>query len=605
MRSVVALWMVCVLGGIAGAVPSNEATVQAVLDAVARQDSAAFARLVRRDLRVRSIWFEDPDCARQFSGVLELSAERHGDFLRCLATLGLRAAPDGSENRLTLVYEPGVALSFDVYRGEILAMRSLWLGEPTAAPVTERGLASHVFGGNPRIEPEPAVREAIAQAPGGAAFVELMTCVDQAGKLERTRIVQRSSAFDGYVRAVEAAAAARTFAPFVAHGKPVRVCGLELFTYPADRGWGAVPAAAPPLSGGEASEEATVQALLDAIVRQDAAAFARLVPPDAEISSLWFDSVPCAKQFSGRFAPTDANRPALLKCLSGLGLHAAPRGLRLESPDLLEKQLSLIYEPGIALEIGIRDGAVASINTAMAFAADPEAAPVTGDALEAHLVSGTATVEPEPAVRDALARSAHDVAFVQLLACVDRTGELESIRIVRRSRQYDDYVRAVMTAAAKWKFKPFEVHGKAVRACAVDLIAYPPDRRSQVLHRPAAPLAPPPSPAPAPAPATPATDVPEGLLVRIDIDIGIAVVPEQLTWDQIRVLRRNKVIGSFRLCITEAGSVAGVVVLESTGLQAYDAKLMAGIRKWRYRPFLVDGKPAQVCTTAHYGFRRR
>ena len=161
MRSVLAVWIVCAFGATAGAVPSNEATVQAVLDAVASQDAAAFARLVRRDVSLRSIWFEDPDCARQFSGVLELSAERHGAFLRCLATLGLRAAPDGPENRLTLVYEPGVALSFDVYRGEIMAMRSLWLGEPTAAPVTQGALTSHVFGSNPRIEPEPAVREAI------------------------------------------------------------------------------------------------------------------------------------------------------------------------------------------------------------------------------------------------------------------------------------------------------------------------------------------------------------------------------------------------------------------------------------------------------------
>ena len=599
MRGVLALWIVCAFGGTAGAVPANEATVQAVLDAVASQDTAAFARLVRRDASLRSIWFEDPDCARQFSGVLELSAERHGAFLRCLATLGLRAAPDGPENRLTLLYEPGVALSFDVYRGEIMAMRSLWLGEPTAAPVTQGALASHVFGGNPRIEPEPAVREAIAQAPDGAAFVELVTCVDRAGKLESTRILKRSAAFDGYVRAVEAAAGGRAFAPFVAHGKPVRVCGLELFTYPADRGWGAVPPPPPPsLPGGEASENATVQALLDAIARQDAAAFARLMPPDAEISSLWFDSAPCAKQFSGRFAPTDANRPALLKCLSGLGLHAAPRGLRFESPDLLEKQLSLIYEPGIALEIRIRDGAVASIGTAMAFAADPEAAPITADALEAHLVSGTATVEPGPAVREALARSPHDIAFVQLLACVGRTGELESVRIVRRSREHDDYVRAVMAAAATWKFKPFEVHAKAVRACAVDLIAYPPDRRTQVLHRPAAP----PPPPPPPPPATTTTDVPAIALVRIDG--GLAIVPDQLTWDQDRVLRMREVIGSFYLCITEAGSVAGVTMLASTGFQAYDAKLIEGIRKWRFRPFLVDGQPAPVCTTFHYGFRR-
>src|SRR6185436_15774262 len=58
MRGVLALWMVCALGATAGAVPANEATVQAVLDAVATQDTAVFARLVRRDVSLRSIWFE-------------------------------------------------------------------------------------------------------------------------------------------------------------------------------------------------------------------------------------------------------------------------------------------------------------------------------------------------------------------------------------------------------------------------------------------------------------------------------------------------------------------------------------------------------------------
>ena len=172
------------------------------------------------------------------------------------------------------------------------------------------------------------------------------------------------------------------------------------------------------------------------------------------------------------------------------------------------------------------------------------------------------------------------------------------MRIVRRSREHDDYVRAVMAAAATWKFKPFQVHGSAVRACAVDLIAYPPDRRTEVLHRPAAPPAPPPPPPP--PPATP--DVPASLLVRTD---GTGPIePDPVTWDQIIVFRRDRGIGWFRMCITETGVVAGVVMLQSTGFRSYDAKLMEGIRKWRYRPYLVDGQPALVCTTIDAGFRR-
>ena len=97
-------------------------------------------------------------------------------------------------------------------------------------------------------------------------------------------------------------------------------------------------------------------------------------------------------------------------------------------------------------------------------------------------------------------------------------------------------------------------------------------------------------------------DVPAIALVRIDG--GLPIDPDQMTWDQSRVLRRRRVIGSFYLCITGGGNVASVTMLESTGLQAYDAKVMEGIRHWRYRPYLVDGQPAPVCTTVYYGYRR-
>ena len=601
IRAALTLGIVCVLEGTSGAEPGGANTAQAVLDAVASQDVAAFARLVSTDVVVFTVWFQDPNCARQFSGVFELSADRHAGFLRCLATLGLRAAPDGLTRGAMLIYEPGVALRLDMFRGEIMTISSPWLGEPTAAPVMPDELARHVIGDNPAIELEPAIRGAIAiaRAPATVLFVELATCVDKAGKLESTRIIRRSPSYDGYVHAVEAAAAARNFTPFIAHGKPVRTCAVELFTYPAERGYKAVPARPyipPPHPEVVAAEDATIQAWLDALSKQDAEVFARLLPKTAEISSLWFDSAPCAKQFSGRFAPTDENRGALLKCLAGLGVHASPVGLRRATSALIADQLSVVYEPGVTMYVDIHDGAIVSISTDLQYSADPDAAPITQEALEAHRISGTATIEPEPAVRDALASSLHDAAFVQLLACVDRAGKLESVRVVQRSREFDDYVRAVIAATAKWKFKPFQVHGKAVRACAVELIAYPADRRDHLLHpRPA-----PPPPPPPPPPAPPRNVSPTALDAnRIAGEKNI--VPDDVTRTEIYSSGKDKLIGSYKLCITVDGNIASVTQLKSTGFAPYDQKIMNTIRSgWRYRPFMVDGKAAPVCTAVTF-----
>lgn len=161
MRTALVLWIVGLLGGTATAdsVPGVTPADQALLDAIASQDVAAFAGLAAASFPVETVWFHDPDCARQFSGVVDVSVDRHATFLRCLATLGLRAEPGPSSARL--VYEPGVRLLVETYQGQLLVIESEWLGDPTAAPVTPEELARHVIGGNPSFEPAPAVREAI------------------------------------------------------------------------------------------------------------------------------------------------------------------------------------------------------------------------------------------------------------------------------------------------------------------------------------------------------------------------------------------------------------------------------------------------------------
>jgi hypothetical protein len=56
------------------------------------------------------------------------------------------------------------------------------------------------------------------------------------------------------------------------------------------------------------------------------------------------------------------------------------------------------------------------------------------------------------------------------------------------------------------------------------------------------------------------------------------------------------------LLIVKAGSEASlrrcrpVSQIKSTGFPAYDTKLQRGIRTWRYRPYMLDGKAVPVCS---------
>lgn len=70
-----------------------------------------------------------------------------------------------------LVYEPGVRLNIDMYSGKLARIDSLWLGEPTAVPIMQYALASHAISATHDVEPDPAVRKAVAQSSDGVAFV--------------------------------------------------------------------------------------------------------------------------------------------------------------------------------------------------------------------------------------------------------------------------------------------------------------------------------------------------------------------------------------------------------------------------------------------------
>jgi hypothetical protein len=108
------------------------------------------------------------------------------------------------------------------------------------------------------------------------------------------------------------------------------------------------------------------------------------------------------------------------------------------------------------------------------------------------------------------------------------------------------------------------------------------------------------APAPPTPPAPPQTVAPTALdanRVAGEKDI----VPDERTQSDIFRSGVEKVIGTYKVCITAEGSVSAVTQLKSTGFPTYDATILDTIRsKWRYRPFIVNGKAAAVCTAVRF-----
>ena len=75
------------------------------------------------------------------------------------------------------------------------------------------------------------------------------------------------------------------------------------------------------------------------------------------------------------------------------------------------------------------------------------------------------------------------------------------------------------------------------------------------------------------------------------------ISPDGTTLLAIKQAHRDKVTAAFKLCVNAEGAVSTIAPLQSTGFEAFDAKIESTIRdKWRYRPFLMDGRRSPVCT---------
>ena len=249
-------------------------------------------------------------------------------------------------------------------------------------------------------------------------------------------------------------------------------------------------------------------------------------------------------------------------------------------------------------------------------------APAAPSQIAAALPAAAAPVAPPPAPvvvappPDAeaveAASAAPDVgATVRRADASARKPDKPEVGATRRTRA----VEAAATRAAL----PIDAPSRArpdhpVRVAASDPPPHPETAPAEV-ERPAPPPsatsapAPPPTPvAPTPPPARPAappaaqTVSPTTLEAnRIAGDRTIA--PDPVTIDALARTGEDKLVSTYKICITTEGAVESVTQLKSSGYAAYDEKIRNAIRKeWRYRPYLVDGKPQPVCTGVRFVF---
>jgi hypothetical protein len=59
---------------------------------------------------------------------------------------------------------------------------------------------------------------------------------------------------------------------------------------------------------------------------------------------------------------------------------------------------------------------------------------------------------------------------------------------------------------------------------------------------------------------------------------------------------KNKVVGTFRVCIGKQGEMSSLTMIKSTGYPLYDRELQEGVRTWKYKPYMLGKRPVEVCS---------
>lgn len=322
-----------------------------------------------------------------------------------------------------------------------------------------------------------------------------------------------------------------------------------------------------------------------AIAKRDIATVTQLAKLPLRIDRLWFDTPRC-KEFRTRREVTAEQLPKLVDCFAGLGIEGDDR---------------MTYGPGVPLLMMIdRDGKLRAIISIRIEGIADDAAVIHPDIFAKHAAGFSREVVPDAPLKAQVDRDGNGVrAMVRV--CVDKRGKIDEVDVTQAENEA--YGPMVDKAVRRWKVKPFAARGKALRACSSLVVGYPEDSVGTLAFLPPPPPPPPPSstdPTTPPANGAAPQNIPPTLLEGQRISGNKAIVPDDVTKVAIARKKATRLIGSWKLCVSDTGVVKSVKKLKATGFDDYDAKIEREMWKWVYRPYLVNGKPANVCTAVTF-----
>jgi len=355
--------------------------------------------------------------------------------------------------------------------------------------------------------------------------------------------------------------------------------------------------------------------LAGAIRARDAKAVVRHLAAPLTNAGVYFADAGCSKRFGAPGEVRAAELPAFAKCLAQLKLQVTTRRSAMDDGAVLT------IDPGVEVELAFDSGRVRWIGYLTQNGVNDGVPTLTAQTFEGLRKTGTANLDAVVRGKlEPMVARLHGPVSAWLKICLDARGAVASVTAPWSSQPGagDAFVAAV----GDWTFRPFAPRGAAIPACALQLLTYPaaqapavevlplaagvPGKRSTELEleidlddielvQPGGALPPPPPP-----PPPPPQNVSPSLLEAQRLRGNNRIEPEDATKKQIQRDGKTRVVGAFKLCISDAGTVAAIAPLKSTGYPAYDQKIVREMNGWAYQPYLVNGKATPVCTAVTF-----
>ena len=197
----------------------------------------------------RGVVFVDTACMTEFAHGGEIRGAQLDDFARCLAGLELERSARRAvlSDVVLLQYAPGFELEATIIDSRLTSIGFVALQSQADLVPTLSGAAFESLrtGGARVLASTPALERDVAAHKHALGWMKL--CIDETGTITDSQLREATSPAAG--RAFMALAQTWSFKPFVLGDRPIPVCAMVDFAYPAGaRGDGMrLPPALPPM----------------------------------------------------------------------------------------------------------------------------------------------------------------------------------------------------------------------------------------------------------------------------------------------------------------------------------------------------------------------